>query len=57
MRVPEKCCGDCGSCKLLLDGKVDMVPCALDQIFQRIQRLEMKIDAFKELNIAEAPEI
>ena len=57
MRVPEKCCSDCGSCKLLLDGKVDMVPCVLDQIFQRIQRLEMKIDALKELNIAEAPEI
>lgn len=61
MRVDGKCQGDCGSCHLLANGQVDMVPCVLDQIFQRIQRLEIKIESInnkgkKRTNIAEAPD-
>jgi transposase len=57
MRVEGKCCGDCGSCQLLADGQVDMIPCVLDQIFQRLQRLEqMNINKGKKrTNIAELP--
>lgn len=57
MRVEGKCCGDCGSCQLLANGQVDMMPCVLDQIFQRLQRLEqMNINKGKKrTNIAELP--
>ena len=40
MRVEGKCAGDCSKCELLEQGKVDMIPCILDQLFQRVQRLE-----------------
>lgn len=43
-RIDKSCCGDCAQCALLADGKVDMVPCALDQILRRLMRLEKKID-------------
>ena len=43
-RIDKSCCGDCAQCALLADGKVDMVPCALDQILRRVMRLEKKID-------------
>lgn len=58
MRVEGKCCGDCGSCQLLANGQVDMMPCILDQIFQRVQRLEEKMSnrGKKRTNIAEAPD-
>ena len=38
-RLESKCCGDCGSCELLRHGEVDMMPCVLDQIFQRMQKV------------------
>lgn len=55
MRVEGKCCGDCSRCDLLAEGKVDMIPCAIDQIFQRVQKIENKI-LNKEVNIAESSE-
>ena len=39
-RVDKPCCGDCAQCTLLNNGDVDMIPCVLDQIFRRLQRLE-----------------
>lgn len=39
-RVKGMCKGDCGSCELLASGEVDMIPCVLDQIFQRVQKNE-----------------
>lgn len=39
-RLSGKCPGDCSQCELLATSRVDMVPCILDQIFIRIQRLE-----------------
>ena len=58
MRVEGKCIGDCSKCELLSKGSVDMVPCILDQMFQRMQRIEYKIDNLKKetANIAEVPE-
>lgn len=55
MRIEGKCCGDCSKCKLLEDGKVDMIPCAIDQIFQRVQKIENKLSN-KEINIAGSSE-
>ena len=43
-RIDKGCCGDCAQCALLADGRVDMVPCALDQILRRVMRLEKKMD-------------
>lgn len=42
-RVDGNCCGDCAKCALLADEKVDMVPCAIDQIFRRVQRMEKEM--------------
>ena len=39
-RLSGKCPGDCSKCELLATGSVDMVPCILDQIFARTQRIE-----------------
>lgn len=33
-RLSFVCPGDCSSCELLQSGKVEMIPCLLDQIFQ-----------------------
>lgn len=61
MRVNGKCIGDCSKCQLLAAGEVDMIPCILDQIFQRLQRNEhltgeiiayMKSSNEKECNIS-----
>lgn len=38
------CKGDCAQCELVKEGKVDMVACAIDQTFQRVQRMEKKIE-------------
>lgn len=43
-RIQEICCGDCDSCKLRLEGRVDMVPCVLDQIFRKMQDFERRVD-------------
>lgn len=43
-RIKGVCKGDCGSCELLANGDVDMIPCVLDQIFQRVQRNERAIE-------------
>jgi hypothetical protein len=43
-RIEQLCPGDCAKCQLLADGKVDMVPCALDQIMRRMQRIEKNIE-------------
>lgn len=62
MRTDGKCCGDCGSCQLEADGQVDMVPCVLDQIFQRLQGVEKTLQRLEQMSInkgrrrmAEAP--
>ena len=39
-RLKGTCRGDCSRCELLAGGEVDMIPCVLDQIFQRLQRNE-----------------
>lgn len=39
------CKGDCAQCELVKEGKVDMVACAIDQTFQRIRRMEKKIES------------
>lgn len=55
MRIKEECKGNCGNCELLQSGQVDMVPCVLDQIFGRVQRMERRIaelDSTKDYKIA-----
>lgn len=42
-RIQGLCKGDCSMCELLANGEVDMIPCVLDQIFQRVQRNEKVI--------------
>lgn len=56
MRIEGKCFGDCSKCELLQNGKVDMIPCILDQIFHHIKKLESSINNIKEPLIAEFPE-
>lgn len=48
MRVEGKCIGDCSKCQLLANGEVDMIPCVLDQTFQRIRRMEKRIENLSE---------
>ena len=58
MRIEGICCGDCSLCELAKSGQVDMVPCALDQIFQRVQRIEKIVYSFsnnKNNNLATMP--
>lgn len=47
-RVKGTCKGDCGSCELLANGEVDMIPCVLDQIFQRVQKNEKDVSFIME---------
>lgn len=47
-RINKTCIGDCSRCELLANGEVDMVPCVLDQIFQRTQRLEQEMRSMKD---------
>ena len=48
MRLEKTCIGDCGNCELLHSGEVEMIPSVLDQTFQRIQRMEKKIENLSE---------
>ena len=58
MRKQGKCSGDCAKCELLRDGEVDMIPCILDQMFQRVQKIESSIKNMGAgASIAEAPEM
>ena len=51
MRLNEICCGDCSNCELVKNGNVDMIPCVLDQIFQRLQRMEKSKElVFSQIN-------
>lgn len=43
-RLEGKCPGDCTKCRLLEEGQVQMEICMLDQVFQRTQRNEEKLD-------------
>lgn len=56
MRVNGNCCGDCSKCALLAENKVDMIPCMIDQVFQRVQKMEEFILVTRETHIAEIPE-
>ena len=47
-RLQGTCKGDCSKCELLANGEVDMIPCVLDQIFQRVQRNEKSIGVLME---------
>lgn len=49
MRIEGKCIGDCSKCQLLANGEVDMIPCVLDQIFNRVQRNERELAAIHEI--------
>ena len=46
-RLSGKCVGDCSKCELLANGEVDMIPCILDQLFQRQQRQFKEIESLK----------
>lgn len=53
-RLSFVCPGDCSSCELLQSGKVEMVPCLLDQIFQSQRKKDAalteiinRLDAFE----------
>lgn len=52
-RVNAVCPGDCASCELLARGEVDMVPCAIDQIFRIVRR---QADELRELRATIAAE-
>lgn len=56
-RIEQACPGDCARCQLLADGKVDMVPCVLDQLFRRIQRIENSINNLQEVAAPVIPAI
>lgn len=47
-RIQEVCCGDCDSCHLRIEGKVDMIPCVLDQIFRKMQDCERRMSKIDE---------
>lgn len=47
MRIKQSCLGDCGKCELLECGDVEMIPCVLDQIFQRVQKNEQNIKSIQ----------
>lgn len=47
-RLKENCPGDCSTCPLLADGRVDMVPCVLDQMFRRLQTLSERVESINE---------
>lgn len=49
MRVQGTCIGDCSKCELLSAGEVDMIPCILDQIFQRVRKNEVDIQNILEV--------
>ena len=53
-RLEYKCIEDCSNCELLKDGKVDMIPCLLDQMFQKTKKMERKISDLKETIVAMA---
>lgn len=53
-RLEHKCIEDCSNCELLRDGKVDMIPCLLDQMFQKTKKMEKKISELKETIVAMA---
>lgn len=48
-RIGQVCPGDCSKCELLAEGHVDMVPCILDQIFQRVRKNEQSLEAIYSL--------
>lgn len=50
-RLESKCCGDCGRCELLQRNEVDMIPCVLDQIFQRVKGIEKRITALESAGV------
>lgn len=47
-RIKQACPGDCSRCELLASGEVEMIPCILDQIFQRTRKNEMVLNALIE---------
>lgn len=42
-RINKVCPGDCSKCEILKNGEVEMTTCVLDQIFQRVQKVETSI--------------
>jgi hypothetical protein len=53
-RLEMKCPEDCARCTLLTEGKVDMIPCVLDQIFTRVRRTEKSVEALaKKIDLQE----
>ena len=43
-RVKFNCPGDCSKCELLQTGQVRMEICVLDQIHQKVMRVESKLN-------------
>jgi hypothetical protein len=48
-RIDDVCPGNCATCGLLQAGRVEMVPCLLDQVFQTLKRQGKEIAELKEL--------
>lgn len=48
-RIEDVCPGNCADCALLRAGKVEMIPCLLDQVFQTLKRQGKEIAELKEL--------
>lgn len=46
-RLSGKCIEDCSKCELLANGEVEMIPCVLDQIFQRQQKMQRELANLK----------
>lgn len=48
-RMEQVCCGDCSKCQLPQAGQMQtMMACAIDQVFQRMQKTEIVISQIKE---------
>lgn len=54
-RVKFNCPGDCSACELLQTGQVRMEICVLDQIHQKVMRIESKVNYI--LSKMDAPEV
>lgn len=54
-RIDDVCPGNCATCGLLQAGRVEMVPCLLDQVFQTLKRQGKEIAELKEM-INEIPQ-
>lgn len=48
-RINDVCPGNCATCGLLAAGRVEMIPCLLDQVFQTLKRQGKEIEELKDM--------